>query len=64
MKKPTAVSQATSAILAIADIKTAVEQFEDGEANLFDTLDSVIEIVEAYRAAGGREREQRRRDAA
>ena len=46
MRTPTAV-----AVFAMAEIKTAVEAFEDGATNLFDALDAITIAVEAHRAA-------------
>ena len=53
MKKPVSVPFATSAILTLAEIKTAVEAFDRGESNVFDALDVIVVAVEAYRAAAG-----------
>ena len=66
MKKPISVPFATTAILTLAEIKAAVEAFDQGDTNVFDALDAIIVAVEAHQAAmahGGR-REPRRRDAA
>jgi len=49
MKKPIAVPLAPLAICTIAKIKAAVESFDRGEANVFDTLEGIIVAVEAYR---------------
>lgn len=48
MKKSIKVPFATTAIYALAEIKAAVEAFDRGEANVFDTLDGIIVAVEAY----------------
>lgn len=48
MKKPIVVPFATTAICTLAKIKAAVEAFDHGEANVFDTLDGIIVAVETY----------------
>jgi hypothetical protein len=40
----------TAAILALAEIKGAVEGFDRGETNVFDALDAIIMEVDTYRA--------------
>ena len=45
------VVRATTAILAMAEIKAAAEAFDQGETNVFDALDSVVVAIEAYQAA-------------
>ena len=59
MPSPKRTLPAHFAILLIAEIKAAVEDFERGETNAFDTVDAVIAAVAAYRAGG-----RPRRDAA
>ena len=44
-------SSPATAILALAEIKTAVEAFDRGEANVFDALDAIAVAVEAYQTA-------------
>lgn len=51
MKKPISVPFATTAILTLTEIKTAVEAFDRGESNVFGALDVIVVAVEAYRAA-------------
>jgi hypothetical protein len=59
MKTPKAMPLAETAILAIADIKSATEAFDRGDTDVFDVLDAIIVAVEAYQSAV-----QTRRDAA
>ena len=40
------------AILALADIKAAAEAFDLGETNVIDALETIVAVVEAWRAAG------------
>jgi len=40
------------AILALADIKTAVEAFDGGETNVVDALDAIVAVVEVWQRAG------------
>jgi len=49
------------AIIAMGDIQHAAQSFEGGETNVFDALDSIILVVEAYQEAI---RSQPRREAA
>lgn len=51
MKMPNALFIAQSAVLAIAEIKTATDAFGRGEANVFDALDAIAVAVEAYQNA-------------
>ena len=51
MKKTDTSSFTKAAIIAMAEIKAAVETFDRGEANVFDALDAIIVEIEAYRAA-------------
>ena len=62
MKKPMSVPFATTAILALAEIKAAVEAFDRGESNVFDALDVIIVAVEAYRAVTLEKPGQKRAD--
>jgi len=39
------------AILTLADIQERIAEFDRGEANLFDALDAIAVILEAYRSA-------------
>lgn len=66
MKKPLSIPFATTAILALADIKTAIEAFDRGESNVFDAVDTIGAALETYRAVAGGERSEAvpRRDAA
>jgi hypothetical protein len=41
---------AAIAILTLAEIKTAAKAFDDGESNLFDSLDAISAAMVAYRA--------------
>ncbi|NDC63749.1 MAG: hypothetical protein EBZ59_07160 [Planctomycetia bacterium] len=43
-------SSQTTAVLTLAEIKAAVEAFDRGDANVFDTLDAIIVAFEARRA--------------
>lgn len=49
MKKPISVPFSTTAILALAEIKAAVEAFDSGDTNVVDALDAVIVAVETHR---------------
>ena len=53
-------------IFALADIKAAIDSFDRGESNAFDTLDVICMAVEAHQAAirADSQREQARQDAA
>ena len=66
MKKPMSVPFATTAILAIAQIKAAVAAFDRGEPNVFEALDDIVVAVQAYqaRATGKPGRKRAQRDAA
>jgi hypothetical protein len=66
MKKPVSVPFATTAVLTLAEIKAAVEAFDRGATNVFDTLDAIIVAVETHQVAlaDAAELERRQRDAA
>lgn len=66
MKTPVSVPFSTTAILALAEIKAAVESFDRGDSNVFDALDAVIVAIEAHRAATASDslQEHRQQDAA
>lgn len=65
MQKPVSMPFATTAILTLAEIKAAIQAFDRGDTNAFDTLDVIITAVEAQRAAMPRAvRRKDRRDAA
>lgn len=49
-KNQNTIPSAKAAILALAEIKAAMQAFDRGETNLFDALDSIIGAVEAYHA--------------
>jgi hypothetical protein len=51
MKTPPVIPAAQAAILTLAEIKAAVEAFEDGETNVLDTLDAIVVAVADYLAA-------------
>jgi hypothetical protein len=44
-------SSPATAILALAEIKAAVEAFDRGACNVFDALDAIIVAVEGYQNA-------------
>jgi hypothetical protein len=44
-------SSRTTAVLALAEIKAAIEAFDRGETNVFDALDAIIVAVETQRTA-------------
>jgi hypothetical protein len=44
-------SSPTIAVLALAEIKAAIEAFDRGETNVFDALDAIIVAVENQRTA-------------
>lgn len=56
MKTPNALSQTHAVILAIAEIKAAIDAFDHGETNAYDAMDAIVVAVEAYRAAAERRR--------
>lgn len=58
------VKPATTAILTLADIKAAVEAFEQGEVNVFDALDAIAMAIEASKATAREGTAQPRRNAA
>ena len=45
-----------SAIILLAEIKTALEAFERGETNACDTIDAVLVAVEAHHTFARRRR--------
>lgn len=51
MKEPMQIHRTHAAILAVEEMKQAVDAFDRGETNVFDALDSIIVAVEAYQAA-------------
>lgn len=50
MKTPHDASPTDALILALAEIKTATDAFDQGEANAFDAMEEIIAAVETYRA--------------
>lgn len=48
MQTPDITSATTAAVLAMVDIKAAAESFDRGDRNLFDALDAIAVVVEAY----------------
>ena len=58
------VKNATTAILTLADIKAALDAFEQGEVSVFDALDTVAMVLEGYEATAREATVQPRRDAA
>lgn len=42
---------ATTALLALTEIKAATETFDRGDANLFDALDTIAIAVQMFQAA-------------
>ena len=58
MKSPDSRSLARRAILAVMEIKSALDEFEQGDVNVFDALQRVATALEVYRTA------ERQRDAA
>jgi hypothetical protein len=42
---------ATTALLAIAEVKAATEAFNRGDANLFDALDAIAVAIQMFQAA-------------
>lgn len=59
MKTPNTLSPTHAVILTLAEIKTATDAFNDGEANAHDAIDAIVVAIEAYLATV-----ERRRDAA
>lgn len=57
MKVPDVSMLARIAVLALAEIKAAVEDFDRGDVNGFDTLDAIAVAIEGYRAASCAARE-------
>jgi hypothetical protein len=41
------------ALFTLAAIKVATDAFESGDTNVCDTLDTIIEAIEDFRAAAG-----------
>lgn len=37
------------AVLVLADVKAAVDTCERGDANVFETLEQIVAIIDAYR---------------
>lgn len=60
MKTPTPMPLAKAAVLTVAAIKSATDDFDRGETSVFDALDAIVEVVEAYREAVLHERSRRR----
>lgn len=56
LKTTLALPLARVAIPTLAEIKSAVETFDRGDANAFDALDAIAAAVEAYRAAASDQR--------
>lgn len=48
---------AKAAVLALAEITSATEAFDNGETNVFDALDAIAVAVEAYRKAVAKRRQ-------
>ena len=48
MKSPSTIPFAPSAILAIAEIKAAIESFDHGDVNVFDAFDAIVVAVATY----------------
>lgn len=48
-KKPETNRVAKAAVLALAEIKAATQAFDRGQANVFDALDAIVVVIEAYR---------------
>lgn len=59
MKTPVTFPLVKAALLTLADIKAAVESFDNGDTNAFDALDAILVAVDVYRSAA-----QSRSDAA
>lgn len=51
MMHPEPIHPSHTAVLTISEIKAAVEAFEDGDVNVFETLDAIVVTVEAYQAS-------------
>lgn len=66
MTKSDSGSITRTTIFSLADIKAALDCFERGESNAFDTLDAIRLAVESHQAAmlANAQREQARQDAA
>jgi hypothetical protein len=45
------LTPAAFAILTMAEIKSAADDFNRGTTNVFDALDAICAVVRAYRAA-------------
>jgi hypothetical protein len=54
-------TESAFAIFTLAEIKAATIAFDRGESNVFDSLDAIVVVVEAYQAGV---RKKPRRDAA
>ncbi len=51
MKKPRGTSPVHIAFTTLTEIKAMVERFEDGQENLFRTLDSIVKTTHDYKTA-------------
>ena len=51
MSSSTKPLPAHAAILTLAEIKSAVEAFDRGESNAFDSIDAIVVSLEHYLAA-------------
>jgi hypothetical protein len=51
MTSPTKPLPAHAAILTLAEIKAAVDDFDRGESNAFDSIDAIVMSIEEYLAA-------------
>lgn len=51
MRPRSSHSVSATTILTLVEIKAAIAAFDRGDANVFDTLDSIVVALEAHRAA-------------
>ena len=51
IQKPAGIVVTKHAVLAMAEIKAATDAFDNGDTNVFEALEAIIAVVEAYRAS-------------
>jgi hypothetical protein len=50
-------SPSAMAIVALAEIKGATQAFDKGQTNVFDALDAIVIVIEAYQNGAAASRE-------
>lgn len=51
MKQQFGIVVTKQTILAMAEIKAATDAFDNGDTNVFDALDTITAVIDAYRAS-------------